>query len=760
MVPPQNLIFTHWPSDPSKQFLQPPLSLQDLQPIIPIPVTTQCLGVCPFNWSEVIKVTKESVDPVASVSFSVTTTISYVAATLVAESCSEVAEDGDSLKYHTLVNKVNSNEFNVQAVLPTSGKFVLNIYLNEIQDGLSRNHSLSYIIECEICQHEASVGYPYIYPLPARAFDFVPKYWNNKKSYVNSSSALFSLVFEASSDVAFHLCLIRGKTAGPSDSQHSDVYHHQTLLVNNKNRYKLQVIFPDKDWWTVCIAGTRTSVGATSGYTSLLIYHVFAEEGSKLSYPQVLMPGTVFFSSNPITASKNELTAVPFTSVKLLNVYHYLTEEAGNEMQEGCSNIELADEHDDQGHASYVLNLVFPRPGTWFVHVYSTQSNGVNEGLFKLKITVDSPILNTFLIESNALLLREYEMSLVNNGIVIFPDDGQPLSLEFVHHSDGVEFVHELKSPHNLSVDYCTYLSQQLTATSTLSAVFPSSGKWTVELFAKKNGKNALDLVLQLKLDVKVPVLNYCYPKIYPAFSTLGCELSKDDALVKSPCNGGEFKLPFQTSSRLYFFFKVENETAGRFQDFSQQAFVHASPDSENKVVHLIFPEHGHWKLSMYAKRLQQPVEAANEAPQILQIALQNDVCVQDTSFPLLFEAFLEPFELHFDPENLPLPLVVQMSKPPQSFSIIYYSPPDVQFMHYAEVRTQGSVEEACDETIEHVHTRMMSSNTGLRELQVEVVKAGHWTVLLYASNTDISKSPDKWTPVMQYVFSAASLPY
>lgn len=721
MAPPQNLILTHWPSDSSQQFLQPPLSLQDLQPIIPIPTEAQSAGLLPFNWSEIIEVTKESLDPVVSVSFSLSNTTSYVTAKLAAQSCSKDA--GDSLRYHTFVNKVDASEFNIQAVLPTCGKFILNIYLNDMQENPSRNLSLSYIIECDVC-HDVEVGYPSAYPLPSRAFNFAPKYWNGKRSYccVNSRSALFSLVFEASSDVAFYHCLIRGKTIGPSQSLHSDIYHHQTLLINNKNRYKLLATFPDEGWWTVYIAGTKTSVGVTSGYTSLLTYHVLAEEGSmKMSYPQILMPGVVFFSTNPISASDNKLTTVCFTSLNLLNFHHYLTEQADGKIQKGCSNIELVDEN-DQAHANYVLNLVFPTAGTWFVHVYSTQSDGENKALFKLKLYVDSPTPNRFLIESNALLLREYEMNLVNNGIVIFPDDGQPLSLEFEHHSDGVDFIHELKSPQNMPVDYCTFLAQQPTAPSTLSAVFPSPGKWTVELFARKAGTNeAPDLVLQIQLEVKVPVLGYCYPKIYPAFSEFGCRFSKGDALLKSSCSGGEFKLPFQTLSRLYFFFKVENESAGSIKDFSQQAFVHISSDSENQVLHLVFPECGRWKLSMYAKRLQQPTEQAVNAAQVLEVSLQNDMCTHNATFPLLFyEAFLEPFKLHFNPEDVPLPLLIQTSKPPTRFSINYYSPPDIQFMHYAEVRANNEqTPDASDEVIEHIQTRMMSSNTGLHQLQV-----------------------------------------
>lgn len=764
MPPPEHLILTHWPLDPSKQFLQSPLLLKELQQIVPVPITTRCLGLHPFSWSEIISVSKASPDPVAAVSFSLTdATASYVTAKLVPQSCSQEVGDRDN---HTFVTKVDPNEFNVQAVLPTSGKFILNIYLNEIQGNRSNHLCLSYIIESEI-HYDARAGYPYIYHLPAKAFDFTPRYWNtgNKAYNCVNSNAEFSLVFEAGSDVSFYHCLIRGRTTGPNESNPSDVYHHQTLLVNdNRNLYKLLAIFPDEHWWTIYISGTRTIEGTTSGYTSLLTYHVFAEKGSrKLSFPQTIMPGTVFFSCNPITATQI-LTTVPFATSKHLTFYHYLTlGQPGNEIHEGYGNIELDEEHmrNNQGCIHYLLNIVFPKAGTWFVHVYNTQSNGVNEGLFKLRITVDDPKLNTYLLQSNISLLKEFDISLMNNGIVTFTDDGQPFSFEFTAISD-VDLLHELKTPDNSPVDYCTYLTRQhnthqLSTSYTLSAIFPTPGKWTIELFASKAGNSSYELVLNLKLDVTTPVLDHCYPKIYPAFSDFGCQLL-NNALLKSSYDSGEFKLPFQVSSAVYFFFKLENE---RYEDFSQQAFVHASPDSQEKLLHLIFPECGHWKLSMYANRLQKPSEQSDTTDQVLQISVQSNACIRDAAFPLLYKQFYEPFRLYFDPKDLPLPSVIKASKHPQRFSISYYSPPDVIFLHYAELRMQDREQSAEDlkiggEVTEHVQTRMVSnSSTGLHHLQVEVTKTGNWTVLLYASSTDVPESPEKWIPVMRYVFSA-----
>jgi hypothetical protein len=757
MSHPAHLILTHWPLDPSKQFLASSLSLQDLQPVIPLPMSTRSLGVCPFNWSEVITT---GPDPVASVSFSLTDTSSaYVAAKLVPASSSTVDNE---LQTHTYVTKVTANEFNIQAVLPTSGKFILNVYLNEIEGSCLKHLCLSYIIENEL-QHCTKVGYPHIFPLPSRTFSFVPKYWNTgNKAYscVNSSSELFSLVFEASPEVSYYYCLIRGRASSPEQSAFQDINNHQMLLVNNNsNLYKLLVAFPGEGWWTIYISGTRTVSGTVSGYTSLLTYHIFAERGSKkLSYPRVCRPGTVFFSSMPITVTQNNLTTVPFATPEPLNFDHFLTLDQPGSLTifDGHSNIELDEERNREGYTHYLLNVTFSNANTWLVHV---QSEG--NKLFELKVTVDNPITNTFLVWSNVSLCNELEVKLKSNGVVTFTDDGNPLSFEFIAPSD-IDFLHELKSSEGTAVDYCTHLTYHNGPTlqplsCTLSAVFPLPGQWAVELFASEAGHNEYNLVLKLTLEVNTPTLNQCYPKIYPAFRNCGCQLSEVDPLLERSSDSGEFKLPFTAPSALYFFFKLENEKS---EDFSQQVFVHTSPDSRERTLHVVFSEYGVWKLSMHANLLPQHAGQGDiEAPLLLEISVHNDVCTHDNSFPLLYQKFHEPHKLYFKPNDLPLPSMINVSMQPQRFSINYYSPSNVEFLHYAELKRpdrERATEDADDEVVpKHMQTRMVSNSTGLRELQVEVAVPGHWTVFLFASRRDVPETHDKWAPVMKYTFSA-----
>lgn len=752
-VPPQNLILTHWPLHQSKQFLKSPLSLQTLKPIIPVSMKTLSLGIHPLNWSEIINVGEKCLDPVTSVSVIVSDiTNLYLSAKLVPLSQAESEEHNeDELQRHIFIRQVNENKFNIQAVLSRSGTFVLNVYLfSKTEHDRPKDFCLSYIIKSEM-QQKDEVGYPYVFSLPAEAFNFKPLYWNNNKKSHDCvhSDEVFSLVFEASSDMSFYHCLIRGKVASTSVSNNDTHHHHNTLIVGNSNHlYKLLAVFPEKGWWTLFISGTRVSGDEKiiSGYTSLLNYHVFIENGSqRLSYPKITMPGAVLFDVDPVIAAETGdlLTTIPFALSKHLEFSHYLTlEHMNEELWEGYSNIEVADQYDNGKYKHYKLNIIFPKRGTWFVHVFGLNSDEEShKKVFELKIKTEAPRLNTLLVQSNALSQSNCGIKLINGGIVTFLDDGQPFTFKFVAPDLDISFIHELKS-HDDSLDdsYCTFLTPhvkdcaQNETTYSLSALFPTAGKWSICLFAAKVGEENV-LVLQVRLNVKKPVLDYCYPKIYPGFSDFDCKVLEKDALLKSCSETNELKLPFQASSRVYFFCEVKNLTAENTKDLLQQAFVHSNPDTSAKILHVIFPEPGQWKLNLFAKSMD--VSTENDLTPVLQIFMRSTACKRDFSFPILNEGFYKLHKLHFDPSNLPLPSLIKVDKIPRNLVIGFYSPPGVTFKHRAEVKIQDE-DNNFDGTTEHVLTRMMSSSdTGLHELIVEVAKPGQWTVSLYAQNTE-----------------------
>ena len=94
------------------------------------------------------------------------------------------------------------------------------------------------------------------------------------------------------------------------------------------------------------------------------------------------------------------------------------------------------------------------------------------------------------------------------------------------------------------------------------------------------------------------------------------------------------------------------------------------------------------------------------------------------------------------------MPSTVWIGRHPKKLFINYYSPPNLHFMHYAEVKPKdGSVPK-------RVLTRIVSDDTGWHQLCVEVVRAGCWSVFLYVTqHAGLSKDPP--IPVMEYAFRA-----
>lgn len=764
-MPPQYLILTHLPADPLRQFLNSPLTVQELQPIIPVPMTTLCMGLQPLSWSEVIDVPKDVSDPVVSITMKLNDSSNkYIYAKLISQTHSVSESDQSELQNCTYVSQIKENIFEIQAVLSNSGTFILCVYLcKDIPENQLDHPCLSYIIRSDLVQND-KVGYPFFHPLSAKAFEFKPLYWGSDKKSYNCvhSNQVFSFVFEASSDISFHHYLIKGKVTKPNMSQLCDVHRHNTLIVANKqNIYKLLAVFPDEGWWTIHLFATRVSrfEEEISGYTSLLTYHVFADSGSpNLSYPRSVMPHTVLFDTNPVAVAKNPavLTTIQFATSKVRNFYHYLTfSQPNGKSWEGYSNVEIASEYDNSFYTHYKLHVIFPKAGLWFVHLFGKTRNESYDELFELKIDVFDPTLNTLLVQNNASLQKKFNINVMNHGIITFTDDGQPFSFKFTAPHSNINFAHDLISDGNIALDYCTFLSvdnqKEQNTPHILHALFPTAGNFTLRLCIKEDEEDAgNNLLFEIKLTVKNPVLEYCYPKLYPAFSSIGCRILEPNALLQSSCHTGELKLTFQAPNNVHFFCKVQNQTNSEHNDLSQLALVHNFPESEDKTLHCLFPDLGEWKLILYARILPEPVE--NDYTPILQISTRNMLCKANFSFPLLYEGFYNSLNLYFDPDDLPLPSLLHVGKGPAYLVIKFYSPPSVKFTHYAEVKCADS------EIPEHVLTRMMSNiDSGLCELQVEVLKTGQWTVFVYAKSTMHLQDESEGIMVMQYAFCATN---
>lgn len=770
-VPPQYSILTHWPSEPSQQHLMPPMLLQDLQSLIPVDMLTLGSGIVPLCWSEVIDVSmlesSSGSDPTTFISLRLkhNTDNMYVRARLLPASLSEDFQE-EEFQNLVFIESCSENEFHIHTVLPKAGKFVLNVYLQNtpIPDKLH----LSYIINSTV-EKGSRVGYPFIFPTAAKAFKFKPLYWNkNRKSYdcVHSGENTLPIVFEADKNTTFYHCIVQGKVDTLNTNQPSSILLYNTMLVMDKKRlFQLMAVFPSDGWWTIHLSAAKLSEDddTVSGYTTLLTYKVYVENGKpEKSYPHVLKPNSVFFGSDPIKTPHSSPLKLLFAMHNDHDLVNYVTcnQEAGESL-EGYSTVDCIDTVDDGKYKSYQLKAVFPKPDTWFVHVFSRRnSNGMYTATFKLKLEITEALHNKTLLQSIDETRKHCGISFVDSGIITFEDDGKPFSFSFTAPASGIDFLHSLKlQDDENAVDYRTHFVAHDKKGNTeqseysLTVLFPERGNWRIESYAlnSKMGDNDYSLVTEIKLYVSNPVPALCYPKIWPAFKDLGMKIREVDALIQATCTTGEFKLSFQAPEHTHFLCNLDNLEAN---NPSQQAYVHSMPDSQERILHMVFPNLGDWKVALFAKQRSQNESKREEYVQIMQLSLNNTVCKAGLSFPQIFEGFYK-FNIHLAAEDIPLPSVLNVGEGLQHLLLKFYSPEGVKFLHY------GSFTDSDDEknleksgVRERKMTTMMSNpDTGLHQVQIEVNKIGQWTLYLFAES--LPNSDTEWTPILQYQFHA-----
>ena len=144
-VSPCHLIFTHWPADPAHQLLESFISVEDMQIILPLPITTRKEGVMPLTWSKDLKVPTEF--PVVSVELSVSSGSTRISACLVPSP--NVYLPNDAFEQNLFVIN-EGKKWNVQAAVPCKAMYTLNIYSKSLNK--SERLCLSYTTHSELSQ--------------------------------------------------------------------------------------------------------------------------------------------------------------------------------------------------------------------------------------------------------------------------------------------------------------------------------------------------------------------------------------------------------------------------------------------------------------------------------------------------------------------------------------------------------------------------------------------------------------------------------
>ena len=772
-VPPERLVLTHWPLEASWQLLESPITLQQMQPLIPAHAQVFGFGIQPQNWSECIHIFNSPVVRIrlnAEPDMKITAKLTEYAVPSTGAQKPDFSAPGIA---QAIYIQCTENSIAVNAAIPHSGCFLLNIYMKQPFSGGQQDPKyqlcLSYQIR-SVFSHQAQVGYPLVYDAISSAFGFQLLHWNlPQKSYVQENEVgKLEVVFRAKPDLQFDHCLLPGKV---KDFSTSATYQYQTMIVRDSEDptlYALQIVLPEIGWWTINLCASKADVDltGTAGYTTILNYHVLAKKAlEKHSYPHPLSLNVAFESCTPICASGYKPFHLLFTFPKALQFHCYLTHSCpqGERMDLCTKVIPLSPPRGMRiSNHRYALKVIFPKPGKWYVHVFAKHESSEKTTsyfeLFDLCLEVDGGMSNTIFPYLNPSLAKELSITFNTNDPTVFLDDATPFQMQFLGPTD-LDAIHDIKllsaTQDRVSTDtstseqhhtalLCDSSSNSHRCKYTLKAVFPYAGKWSVCLFSSSVSGADKKLLIRADVDVSNPTPNVAYLKLHAAFKELGLSVLDEHLQYNVACDSPDFRLPFTAPDNLNFEWTMKHVPSG--EKLHQQAFVHYTIAEQSSSTHrldLVLSRPGFWQLCLFAKpiSIQQSheIETNENYSPVLDFSIQTKDVITDRAFPQIFKPF-HSFGMRMEmPSTLPLPSTINQI--PGSVAIPFYSPPLVKFWHCAEVA------ELPDRRYD---TRMVSNpDSGIHELAVEIIEQGHWTITLYAQHTD--SSSQNWVAVLQH---------
>lgn len=677
----------------------------------------------------------------------------------------------ESFDQNVQLKRVN-NQWNIKVAIPLKGRYCLNIFCKSC-DATHDTLCLSYIIHSE-ADSELKLGYPKLHEAALTTYNLNLIHWNSPQSYMcQNLSGLLNMVFEAKANVIFDHFILPGRVATPCTFTASNAKRYNTMLLSNSgvdtSLHQLQAVFPTNGWWTIEVSGALPSENKLHNwkYTSLLTYYVYVTVGlPRNSYAHILAPYITFNSIRPINATGEELLTIQFASCKLLNFCHYLTfEQVTGDPYEGFTKIEFEGKITHKNCYVYSLKVIFSQAGTWYVHVLGKEKENSQDlpfsNLFKINADVKEAKVNTSFINYNHSVGESFGVHLQDDGLLTFPDDGQPLcySFEALPH---INFFHAIKMNENemFPHDYCTYLVSEpsvpaaetnavnTNVTYTIYAVFPDNGKWLVQLYGAKEDCTNYSLVFTLNVNVNCSSPQLCYPKFNQAFHQLKMGIDTEHALIKKTCEDGEFVLPFKAPDNIYFTWSMELISAGNKMNLS--AFIHRRRgNSNNRLFQVIFPKPGEWLIRLFAKKIS---ESSNNFHSILELRLNSLSYKSGVSFPQVFEAFYSTFNLSFDIKHLPLISEVKQL-PARVFIPLNSQDTNVLFWHDIDVKGRDDDDSNEVFNLDDQCKMISDPSTGQHRLMVEVNAKGKWTVSLYAKKT--TAADKSWTAILKFTVIA-----
>ena len=771
---PDQLILTHFPDEPQFQILTVPLLPSEVELLIAPPLTCFSYGIKPQMWEENITVEAGNNMNIVKIQLEAPHTLPLFASLSVnsgTDLYSTHKLSQSQLQQTTYICRNEDDKVEVLAAVPLKGKYTLDINAH------TKNNEvlLSYQIYCTK-ESSINVGFPTVFSRAAVAFGFKLIYWNTPKMahICEIDQGKLEVVFQSDPNLQFHHFLVPGNTTNLDINTDIDAQNFCTTVTQDLEKtslHMLSAIFPKKGWWTIYLYAAKTSnitESETTGYTSLLSYPVFVKnELRKCSYPHTLSSEVRFEQSGPISSNGSDIHVIPFFTIKFFHFYSYMSHnDIDGQQENNYTHIQSLDGLSALNEFQYVLKVVFPKPGKWFVHVLAhnvTQPLDLGYySLFRLFFDATGCIKNTIFPTVVEDVVDKCDMQFSRNHPINFNEDEQPFCFHFLA-PNNIKFTHQIHAKEsndsmNVFNDYSAFLcfsnTDEKNFQYTLKAIFPQEGEWNISIYARKQMLSEPQLAIQIPLHITKPFPGRIFPKIHHAYHDFRIEIPEENIPFEKLTDEPEFIFPFFCPENIHFAWSLEDVVTNEQNKFSAQAFIqHISNQSskQNMQLRLIFPKPGCWRLRVSAKSILKDIVADAALSLSLNYQPLFDVLIQASnaslshmSFPIIYEPFHSQFHLKIKSDDLPLPAVVR--RLPVNCTIRFYGPIDIKFWHEGK---------AVDQFSDNKMTRMMSSDTGLRNLEVEISKPGRWVVNLYAKKAnDGSKN---WTPVLKHTITATT---
>ena len=748
-VPPEQMIYTHWPQDHQWQLLDKPVNLSDIECLISPHAGVFALGISAVTCCEEKELKADIPGPVIHVELKSPSSLQLnVHLTSLATPESSDLQKPCGEDRNTYIHKEGEEEdsrAHIYVLCPAEGKYCLHIFA---QPNLSdppmfcfSYYVMNYIPGNEYCDC------PVIHRIAAAAFKFQLLSWNTPQLpfIAKNESGKLDVTFKVAPNIKLHHYIMPGKDV--SNLSLSQALYYYTSVTRHKADPQcclMQVLFPEKGWWNVYIWCSLDAApdGSTSGYTLVANIRMYACIGiSGQTFPQITSPVITFDNADPISIHDGEVLEVPFNYSDADTLNAYITKSTTAQLLTDFAIVERLKCN------KYLLHAVLPEPGKWEICVVGkkTSDSTTDVMVFRLFADVKKGLNNTVFPYLFSTPATELGIRLADSKPVTYASNGSsfsfafqaPLSLEFQH---GIQLMPDQdapsKAPNTDIIDFCTYLCypSKTCELHTVHSLFPQPGLWSVTVYARKGSSGAFYQVISVNnLEIStVAQSTMCYPRLNPSFH--GITIPSDCLPCPSVIEQPEFRLPFSAPRQSHFSCSMSLDVSE--ENTYDNAFVH-NVDESKYLLHVVFPKPGTWLIHVSAVLGSADKQ---ETKLVFQLKLKAVGFQPDLAFPELFEPFYTTFNMRIADTHLPL--LRRVKKVPSTLHISFFCPSDVLLWHLAQV----------NEVVHEAATQIPpSAEPGKHELVIDFNKTGRWVITLYAQLASAENKAD-WTPVLRHV--------